>query len=178
MNTETSDNRTAFLLIAFLSACIVGFLFWLIYFQEPLNEGVGGRASWLPAFNAFCNGLSATFVTLGVMSIRAGQKRRHGMLMLGATVASACFFIGYLVYHSLHGDSRFTGEGWIRPVYYFILISHIILSIAVVPMVLTTLYLAARRQWSSHRKLARWTYPVWLYVSVTGIVVFVLLRLI
>jgi putative membrane protein len=173
---QTSNHRLALTVILSASAAIVLLLFWLIYFQEPLKE-TGGKDSLLPWFNTLCNALCTVCIVAGIWNIRRGRKRLHGMFMIGATVASACFFVGYLIYHSLYGDTRFTGSGWIRPVYYFILITHIVLSIAVVPMVLTTLYAAARRQWQMHRKVARWTYPVWLYVSVTGIIVFAMLRL-
>ena len=96
--------------------------------------------------------------------------------MITAFAASSLFLIGYIIHHTVHGDTRFLTEGWLRPVYFFILVSHIILSIAVLPLVLTTFYFAACRRWSAHKALARWTYPIWLYVSVTGILVFLFLR--
>lgn len=171
------SNRIAILSILGASAGILGFLFWLIYFQEPGESAVGRDwAASLPAFNAFCNLLSSSFIVMGVFFIRRRNFKAHGVSMLLATVSSAAFLTGYIIYHQLHGDTRFTGEGWVRPVYFFILISHILLSMAVVPLVLSSLFFAATRKWSIHRKLSRWTYPVWLYVSVTGVLVFLFLR--
>lgn len=96
--------------------------------------------------------------------------------MVAAFVSSALFFIGYLAYHFVHGDTRYPGEGALRIVYLLVLASHVLLSIALVPMVLITLFYAAKDRVAAHRRLARFTLPVWLYVSVTGVVVFLMLR--
>ena len=97
--------------------------------------------------------------------------------MATAFAASSLFLIGYIIHHTVHGDTKFLTTGWLRPTYFFILITHVVLSIVVLPMVLTTLFFAATKRWSAHRALARWTWPLWLYVSVTGVLVFVFLRL-
>lgn len=171
--------KTAISIICVLSAAVVAFLFWLIYFQE-VPEGVdSAQYAFLPGLNAIFNSISACFVTVGLIAIKnktAPKKRLHGLCMALATFASALFLVGYIAHHSLNGDSIFKGEGWIRPVYFSILISHILLSIAVVPLLLTTLFAAAVRRFEIHRKVARITYPIWLYVSVTGVLVFVFLR--
>lgn len=159
-----------------LSALIMGFLFWLIYFREG-SASDPSRYAFLPTLNVFLNATSALAVTIGIWQIKRGNKKAHAVCMITATVASAFFLIGYIVYHELIGDTKFVGEGWIRPVYFFILITHILLSIAVVPMILITLFMAAAREWGRHRKIARWTYPVWLYVSVTGILIYLMLKL-
>lgn len=162
------------LAIIALSAVAIALLFWLIYGVET---GTGSsKWNFLPATNAFFNAVSATAVVTGLWHIRNGRKRAHGISMGVALTASALFLTGYIIHHTVHGDTKFLTEGWIRPVYFFILITHIILSIAVLPMVLTTVLFAARRRWRNHRALARWTYPVWLYVSITGVLVFVFLR--
>jgi putative membrane protein len=96
--------------------------------------------------------------------------------MLSAVGFSALFFIGYVVYHNFHGDTPFPGQGTIRPIYFFILISHIVLSIVILPLVLSTLYYAVRQQFTTHRKIARYTLPLWLYVSITGVGVFFMLQ--
>jgi len=161
-------------LICALSAAAIAFLFWIIY---GVQTGDGGSQwSFLPATNAFFNAVSATAVIIGLWYIKRGRKRAHGICMLTAFAASSIFLVGYILHHTLHGDTRFVAEGWIRPVYFFILITHIILSMAVLPMVLTTFFFAASRKWHAHRRLARWTYPIWLYVSVTGVLVFFFLR--
>jgi len=157
-----------------ISAAAIALLFWLIYGVE--TDALNTRWSFLPATNAAFNALSATAVVIGLWHIRHGNKRAHGISMITALSASALFLIGYILHHTVHGDTKFLTEGWLRPAYFFILISHILLSILVLPMVLTTVLFAATRRWSSHRAIARWTYPLWLYVSVTGVIVFVFLR--
>lgn len=166
--------RTAVAAILTFSAAAIALLFWLIYGVE--TGGSPATAAFLPAFNAACNALSATCVVLGLFHIRRARYRAHGISMIAAFLASTAFLVGYLIHHTLHGDTPFRGQGILRPVYFTILISHILLSMAVLPMVLTTFFFAASRRWSAHRRLARWTYPVWLYVSVTGVLVFVFLR--
>lgn len=173
--------KFAISIICALSAAIIAFLFWLIYFQ-PVPVGVDtARYAFLPGLNAIFNTISACFVTLGLIAIKnktAPKRRLHGICMALATVASALFLAGYIAHHSLNGDTVFTGEGWIRPLYFGILISHVLLSILVVPLLLTTLFAAAVRRFDLHRKVARVTYPIWLYVSVTGVLVFLLLRVV
>jgi putative membrane protein len=166
--------KAAITTILVLSAAAVGFLFWIIYGVEAGD----GSSKWafLPATNALFNALSATAVVTGLVFIRKGNKRAHGISMTAALLASALFLVGYIIHHTVHGDTRFIASGWLRPTYFFILITHIILSIAVLPLVLTTVFFAATRRWSAHRAIAKWTYPVWLYVSVTGVLVFVFLR--
>lgn len=157
-----------------LSTGAIAFLFWIIYGVET-GDG-GSRWAFLPATNAFFNAVSATSVVIGLWQIKRGHKRAHGIAMIAAFVASSLFLVGYIIHHTLHGDTRFITESWLRPVYFFILITHIILSMAVLPLVLTTFFFAATRKWQAHKRIARWTYPIWLYVSVTGVLVFVFLR--
>ena len=168
------SQRTAIRLILLFSGMAVGGLFYLIYGVELADAPAEAR--FLPAFNALCNAASALAVVTGLVHIRRGRKRAHGISMIVAFIASALFLTGYILHHTLHGDTPFRGEGWIRPVYFAILISHILLSMVVLPMVLTTFFFAATRRWPAHRRLAKWTYPVWLYVSVTGVLVFFFLR--
>ena len=92
--------------------------------------------------------------------------------MLAAVSCSILFFASYLTYHHFHGDTPFPGQGWVRPVYFFVLISHILLSITVIPMVLSTLFFVRTRRFRSHKRIARWTLPVWLYVSITGVAIY------
>jgi putative membrane protein len=131
----------------------------------------------LPALNAFLNACSACALAAGYRAIRRGDRATHIRFMLSAVAFSALFLVSYVVYHNFHGDTRFPGQGLIRPVYFFILVSHILLSIAALPMILSTLFYAASARFGSHRRIARATLPIWLYVSVTGVVVFALLRL-
>lgn len=173
---QSKADRAAAIVIGAASAVILGFLFWLVYFRPGAT---GSESDWvgrLPALNAALNALSAACLTAGYIAIRMKKVPVHVGLMLSALVFSGLFLVSYIVYHTYHGDTKFTGAGAIRPVYFFILISHIILSVGMLPMILTTLYLAARKRFAAHRRVARITLPIWIYVSITGVVVFFMLR--
>ncbi len=130
--------------------------------------------SW-PAFNAFLNFLCASLLVFGWREIRAGRMARHRAFMISAFLVSAGFLVSYLLYHSYSGSRHFAGQGWIRPLYFAILISHSLLAAAVVPLVVVTLSRGLRGNFVPHRKLARWTLPIWLYVSTTGVIVYLML---
>ncbi len=137
--------------------------------------------SWLPTVNATLNALAALLLCLGWWSIRAGHVDRHRRLMLASFGVSAGFLVCYAVYHAaLHhytgsGSRRFAGVGWIRTVYLSVLVSHSVLAALVPFLAVTTIYRAWVGDWQRHRRLARWTFPIWLYVSVTGVIVYLLL---
>lgn len=131
--------------------------------------------SYLPHLNASLNTISALFLIAGYRFIRAGFIRAHRNCQIAALVTSTCFLVSYLTYHYYHGDTRFLGQGIVRPFYFTILITHVILAIVIVPLVLITVYRAARGDFIRHRKIARWTLPLWLYVSVTGVIVYLML---
>ena len=133
------------------------------------------RITDLPALNACLNATSALFLLLAYRAIRRLEIDRHRRLMITAAAISAVFLASYLTYHARVGSVRFTGQGPVRTVYFAILISHTILAMTVLPLVLRTLYLGLRRRDDRHRRIARWTFPIWLYVSVTGVVVYVML---
>jgi uncharacterized membrane protein YozB (DUF420 family) len=131
--------------------------------------------SQLPTLNAALNSLSAVFLFAGYLFIRAKNRDAHRACMLAAFFCSTVFLISYLVYHFQVGSVGFKGQGWIRPVYFTILISHTVLAIAVVPLALITLVRALRGKFDAHRRIAHWTFPIWLYVSVTGVVIYLML---
>ena len=131
--------------------------------------------SQLPTLNAALNSLSAVFLFAGYLFIRTKNRDAHRACMLAAFFCSTVFLISYLVYHFQVGSVGFKGQGWIRPVYFTILISHTILAAAVVPLALITLFRALRERFDAHRRIARWTFPIWLYVSVTGVVIYLML---
>jgi uncharacterized membrane protein YozB (DUF420 family) len=131
--------------------------------------------SYLPHLNAFLNSTSAVLLITGYGFIRATRVRAHRNCQVAAVVTSAIFLCSYLTYHYYHGDTPFPGQGIVRPFYFAILISHVILAIVIVPMVLVTVYRAARGDFDRHRRIARWTLPLWLYVSVTGVIVYAML---
>jgi uncharacterized membrane protein YozB (DUF420 family) len=129
----------------------------------------------LPTLNACLNGLSAVLLSMGFLLIRQRNERAHVACMLGAFGVSAVFLASYLLYHYFHGHTVYSGHGPIRWVYYTILLTHVVLAVAVVPMIFATLYYAFRDRRPQHRAVARWTLPIWLYVSVTGVVVYLML---
>lgn len=128
--------------------------------------------SVLPSLNAVLNGTSALLLSIGYVFIRRGKVSWHKASMVTAFVFSVAFLISYLTYHIQVGSVPFRGVGWIRPMYFTILISHTVLAVSVVPLVLITLSRALRGRFDKHRRIARWTLPIWLYVSVTGVVVY------
>jgi putative membrane protein len=151
------------------------FIIWLLYYKEAAAT----TASWvnqLPALNALLNSASTLFIISGFIAIKKKKYVTHMKLMLTAFVTSSLFLFSYLLYHNFVGHTPFPGEGWIRPVYFTILISHIILSASVVPLVLTSYYFAFSGKFKTHRKVSKWTFPIWLYVSVTGVVIFFILN--
>lgn len=129
----------------------------------------------LPHLNATLNATSAVLLFTGYYFIRRGRVTAHLRCMTGALCVSALFLISYLVYHAEHGSTRFAGQGLSRPVYFTILISHTILAAVIVPLIIITLRRAWRGDFSRHRRIARWTFPLWAYVSVTGVVVYLML---
>jgi putative membrane protein len=132
-------------------------------------------ASILPGVNAGLNALSAVLVVSGYLCIRRGKVEAHKRCMLSALGVSSLFLLGYLVLRWEAGMTRFVGEGWIRPVYFTILSSHTVLAAVIVPLVLVTLVRALHGDFERHVRIARWTLPLWLYVSVTGVLVYWLL---
>ena len=126
----------------------------------------------LPTLNACLNATSAAFLLLGYSFIRRKRVQAHRLCMSLAVAASAAFLVSYLYYHAQVGSVRFQGQGWVRPVYFTILLTHTVLAATIVPLVLITLTRALREQFDRHRRIARWTFPLWLYVSVTGVVIY------
>ncbi|MBI3333223.1 MAG: DUF420 domain-containing protein, partial [Candidatus Omnitrophica bacterium] len=129
----------------------------------------------LPTLNAALNAASALLLTAGFLFIRSRKIQAHRACMVAAFITSILFLISYLTYHWLHGATRFPGAGWIRPVYFSILISHTLLAILIVPMAIRALALALQSRFAEHKRIARWTFPLWLYVSVTGVLVYLML---
>ena len=130
----------------------------------------------LPAVNATLNGLSAVFLGLGYVFIKRGQKIAHRNCMIAAFCTSVVFLACYLTYHALVKTvTHFVDPPWFKPIYLTILLTHTILAVVIVPLILVTLWRARQQQFDAHKKIARWTWPLWLYVSVTGVVIYVLL---
>jgi putative membrane protein len=151
----------------------VGVVGVLLLGRSPAN--VVDDASALPGFNAVLNATSALLLGVGYAFVRRGRVRAHRACMLGAFGVSALFLVSYVVYHATFGSRPFAGQGWIRWIYFPLLISHIVLAAGIVPLALVTIYRAWQGEVGRHRLLARWALPVWLYVSVTGVMVYWLL---
>ena len=129
----------------------------------------------LPAVNASLNGLSTIFIVTGWLFVRRNYTKQHIISMCSALLTSTLFLICYLVYHFHVGATRFTAEGLVRPIYYTLLLTHVVLAIAIVPLIFATVIPALRARYDRHRRIARWTLPIWLYVSVTGVVIYMML---
>jgi len=131
--------------------------------------------SLLPHLNATLNATSAVLLFAGLYFIRKGRVTAHLRCMTAALGVSCAFLVSYLVYHAEHGTTRFAGQGFVRPVYFTILLTHTVLAAVIVPLIIVTLRRAWRGDFTRHRRIARWTFPLWAYVSVTGVVVYLML---
>lgn len=129
----------------------------------------------LPAVNACLNGLASLFLMAGYFFIKRGDRTAHRNCMIGALTASTLFLASYLYYHFHAGRTVFKDPAWFRPIYLTLLLTHTILAVAIVPMILVTVSRAAKARFELHKKIARWTWPLWMYVSVTGVLIYFLL---
>jgi putative membrane protein len=173
---SSNNTRPAIAAIIAISVAASLFLFWLIY-QHPAADASSTRLPFLPALNAVLNGLSATALLIGFTFIRARRIAAHRASMIMAFVFSTLFLVSYILHHYLHGDVRYPLHASFRSVYLPILASHIILATATLPLVLITFFFSLSGRIPQHRKIARWTFPLWLYVSITGVVTYAMLRL-
>jgi putative membrane protein len=177
--SQTSPPRTSdrgfWLFNAALSSAALAFLAYILLIRRGTRADVD--LSFLPAVNATLNATAASLIVAGWIAIKRGARRIHPYFMVGAFVASALFFVSYSVYHSVHGDTKFLGVGAIRAVYFALLITHVLLSAAVVPMALASFWFSWRKRFATHKKLGRWLVPIWLYVSVTGVAIFFFLKI-
>ena len=170
-----SGAAPAIAAILLISAAASLFLFWLIYIHPAAAAST--QYAFLPALNALLNGLAAIALSIGYTFIRARQIRRHRAAMITAFVFSTLFLVSYILHHALHGDVRYPLHGAFRTFYLCLLASHILLAVVALPLVLITFFFSLSGRIPQHRKVARWTFPLWLYVSVTGVITFVMLRL-
>jgi putative membrane protein len=151
------------------------FLVWLVYYHQPIDVA-GTHLKFLPALNALLNSLCTVALIVGLRYVRLGEIRNHRNAMFAAFFFSSLFLVSYITNHALHGDARFPGHGTARFIYLWILLTpHILASIVALPMILITFFLSLTGRIPLHRKIARYTFPVWLYVSVTGVIVYAML---
>lgn len=170
----TLGDRSITALVYGLSIAVCLAVATLVLFPEALRiEGVD--VSMLPRLHAVLNGTTALLLATGYALIRSGRREWHRRAMITAFVLSACFLVSYVIYHSQAPDVRFGGEGWVRGAYFATLISHIVLAPVVLPLALFTLIRGLRSEFDRHRRVARWTLPIWLYVAVTGVAVYLMM---
>ena len=173
---KNTDKRNIVILLA-VSVLALAFLVWIIYFGPEDKSFLSKEViSFLPVVNATLNSLSSIFLILGYYFIRKKNERVHRNFMMSALLTSGLFLVSYLVYHYAHGDTKFINVGFIKYSYFFILISHIILSGVALPLIFITVYFIFVGNREKHKKFARVTFPIWLYVSVTGVLIFFYLK--
>jgi putative membrane protein len=171
---EHKVNVRFFALNAVISLAVLAFLAWLLLLRSTVPGGAD--LGFLPAVNAGFNALAAAFLVAGWVFVKQRRLVAHRNAMIAAFGSSALFFASYVAYHYAHGDTKYTGEGALRLVYFVILATHVVLSMAVVPLALTALWFAYKRRFDRHTRVTRVLLPIWLYVSVTGVVIFFMLR--
>lgn len=174
VSDERRQDRPFWIVNAVVSVIALAVLGYLLLVRQ--GSGDKTALAFMPAINAMFNGTSAVLLVLAVLAIKKKQIARHQTLMLSAFASSTFFLVGYLAYHYVHGDTKYPGTGAMRGLYLAILASHVLLSIPVVPLCLAAFYYAFQKNFGTHRKITKYLFPIWLYVSVTGVVVFALLR--
>ncbi len=170
-----STDRPFWIVNAVVSILALAVLAYLLLLRQGTHADPAAL-SFMPAINACFNAGAAVLLVLGVLAIKKKNVARHQAFMLSAFASSTFFLVGYLAYHYVHGDTKYPGTGGMRVAYLLVLASHVILSIPVVPMCLAAFYFAFRKNFATHKKITKVLFPIWLYVSVTGVVVFLMLR--
>lgn len=169
---SASDKK--FLTIIAVLSVIIPVVVALLFFMP--KEGTSGvNVSFLPTLHAILNSLTAVALVVGYYYIKQNNTKAHRAAMLTAFSLSAIFLVSYVTYHFLGERTVYGGEGVLKYFYYFILLTHIVLAVAIVPLVLLSVYFGITNQLSRHRRISRWTFPIWLYVAVTGVLVYVLI---
>ena len=171
---QVEADRRFFVFTAVISAAALSLLGWLLLFHDGAQSELNLR--FMPAVNAVFNTVSTCCLIAGYVAVRRRKLSLHRSLMLGAYAASALFLVGYLAYHYVHGDTKFAGDGAARVIYLLILATHVVLSMGIVPMALLAFWFAWKQRYERHKRVTRILLPIWLYVSVTGVVVFFMLH--
>ncbi len=171
---KSMSERTMSLLVYSVSIIVVLLVAFMLYVPQAITID-GLNVMVLPKLNAFINSACTVLLTLGFYFIRKKNIAAHRMMMMSAFGLSLLFLLSYVTYHSSAPSTTFGGEGVIRLVYFTILISHIILAAIIVPLALFTLLRAWRSEFPLHKKIARWTLPIWLYVTITGVIVYLMI---
>ena len=173
-SSAQASDRSFFVFNAIVSVAALSMLSWLLLFHGGL-QGTSVTLRFLPGVNACLNATAAFLLIAGWVAIKKKRPELHRYFMVAAFAASACFLVGYLAYHAVHGDTKFGGVGAVRSVYLLLLASHVLLSLFIVPLSLTAFWFAWKKEFTRHTRVTRWLHPIWLYVSVTGVIVYLLL---
>lgn len=169
---KSMSEKSLSLIIYAVSIVICLAVAFLIYFPQALSLGSGLDVSYLPRFHAFLNGSCTLLLIGGYMAVRQKKYNLHKTLMVTCFLLSSIFLVSYVVYHSQAPATKFGGEGMIRPIYYVILLTHIVLAAVILPLALFTISRSWRGEFAKHKKIARITLPVWIYVTTTGVIVY------
>jgi putative membrane protein len=168
----TSEKRTFNIIIA-LSILVT--LAVIVLYQLPKADHIPPFVKVLPTLNAFINGTCSVLLILSLISIKAKKIERHKKLNIAAFILSALFLVSYVTFHSFGVETKYPAGNSLRPFYLFILLTHILLAAIVLPLVLITFYFGLTNKVEKHRRIARWTFPIWLYVTVTGVLVYLMI---
>jgi len=168
------SDKGFFVAVGVVSAAALSLLAYLLLLRTGDRDA--GRLAFMPMVNAAFNATSATLIVLGYVSIKRKRREAHKRFMIAAFAASTLFLVGYLVYHSVHGETTYPGSGPIRTFYRTMLASHVILSAVALPLTLVAFFFAFRGSLAKHRKVVKFALPIWLYVSVTGVAIYAMLR--
>ncbi|MDQ0298999.1 putative membrane protein [Salibacterium salarium] len=174
-NKENHVNDKTNVWIAVILTIVINGLITILFFMDGNDEGIGFDLTILPMLNAIFNSFTTVFLLMALFFILRKNIKMHRRFIYAAFTTTSLFLVTYLVYHYLAESTEYGGSGWLESVYYFILISHIILAIVIVPLAVITFLRGIKYQVAKHRKIARWTMPIWLYVSVTGVIVYIMI---
>lgn len=170
----TSQNAQPYKYLIIVASIIIPVLVAILYFM-PKSSQIGEEVMFLPKLNAILNGTTSVLLVLALLAIKNKKIELHRNLMFAAIILSVLFLLSYVTYHTLAESTHFGGEGTIKYVYYFILLSHILLAVIIVPLVLISFTRALSGKFDKHKKIARITLPLWLYVTVTGVIVYLMI---
>lgn len=172
---KSMSEKSLSLIIYAVSIVLCLAIAFLIYFPQALSLSGGVDVSYLPRFHAFLNGSCTLLLIAGYIAVRRKQYNFHKMLMVSCFLLSSIFLVSYVIYHSQAPATKFGGEGMIRPVYYTLLLTHIVLAALILPLALFTISRSWRGEFAKHKKIARYTLPIWIYVTATGVIVYFML---
>lgn len=173
-NNLTNERDRKFMTVIAILSVAIPVLVALLFFM-PKSGDANVDVSYLPGFHAFINSITAITLVVGYVNVKRGNTKVHRRAMLFAFGLSAVFLVSYVTYHFLGQRTVYGGDGLLKYIYYFILLTHIVLAIVIVPLVLLSVYFGITNQLKRHRRISRWTFPIWLYVAVTGVLVYLLI---